>query len=54
MDSEEARKLSEKHGGHWGRHPDYSIEDWHYEVINHDTRLGYWDWVLHKLEEKEN
>lgn len=25
-------------------------EDWQYEVANGDTQLGYFDWVIHKLD----
>lgn len=28
----------------------YPEDDWKYEVANGDTRLGYADWVSHKLE----
>lgn len=48
--SEEAKKLADAHGGIWKNHPDYSAADWVYEVTNGDTRLGYWDWVLARIE----
>lgn len=48
--AEPALKLADKHGGTWGGHADYPVEDWQYEVANGDTRLGYWDWVLNKIE----
>ena len=41
--------LMETHGGSWGEHPRYPARDWQYEVANHDTRLGYWDWVAARL-----
>lgn len=28
----------------------FPISDWQYEVANGDTRLGYADWLNHKLE----
>jgi hypothetical protein len=28
----------------------YGWDDWKYEVRNGDTRLGYWEWVEHKVE----
>lgn len=28
----------------------YPLGDWQYEVQNGDTRLGYDDWVAHKIE----
>jgi hypothetical protein len=35
---------------HWDEHPKYPLEDWKYEVVNEDTRLGYWEWVNSKIE----
>jgi hypothetical protein len=29
---------------------EYPREDWKYDVVNGDTILGYWDWVIHNLE----
>lgn len=31
-------------------HPDYPKQDWKYEVTNGDTKLGYAEWVEHKIE----
>jgi hypothetical protein len=45
-------ELRDKFGGYWGKHPDYPVEDWTYEVGIGDTRLGYWDWVAAKIEEE--
>ena len=42
-------KLSEEHGGYWGEHPEYPVEDWIADVANGDTRRGYWEWVEAKL-----
>ena len=42
--------LAECHGGTWGEHPEHSVQDWQYEVANDDTRLGYWAWVMHRVE----
>ncbi len=36
------RKLQEQHGGEWGEHPDFPVEDWQQEVAADDTRKGYW------------
>lgn len=36
--------------GHWENHPDYPLDDWKQEVANDDTRLGYHQWVMHKIE----
>jgi hypothetical protein len=49
----DAELLVERYGGDrgvWGEHPDWPRQDWQYEVANEDTNLGYWDWVLAKLD----
>ena len=38
----------EKHGGHWGQDPNYPVSDWQSEIMNDDTRLGYWEWAYEK------
>jgi len=30
--------------------PDYPLEDWMYEVEDHNTRSGYWEWVASQRE----
>lgn len=30
--------------------PTFPLEDWQYEVANGDTRLGYSDWLHHRIE----
>jgi len=45
--------LADKHGGTWGAHPDYPVENWTYEIGYGDTRLGYWEWVDVKLQAAE-
>lgn len=42
------RSMLPEHG--WGEHPDYPLSDWKYEVSNEDTRLGYNEWLLDRLE----
>ena len=41
--------------GVWNEHPDFSKEDWQYEVSQADTILGYWEWAQqqeqHNMEE---
>ena len=37
-------------GSMWEENGDYPAEDWAYEVGNNVTRLGYWEWVTHKME----
>lgn len=44
-----AAQLEHKHGE---EHPDYTREDWREEVENGDTRLGYWEWVMHQVESR--
>lgn len=39
--------------GYWGAHPAYPVKDWLYEVRNGDTRQGYWDWVVARIEEEQ-
>lgn len=36
--------------GPWQDHPVYPVADWKYEVANDDTRLGYAEWVDHRIE----
>lgn len=36
--------------GHWGEHPGYPLEDWRLQVMNNETRLGYWEWVADCIE----
>jgi len=31
----------------------YPVSDWQYEVSNGDTRLGYEEWLSHKLDSEE-
>jgi hypothetical protein len=35
---------------HWDEIPGYPVEDWRYEVMNDDTRLGYSEWVENQRE----
>lgn len=47
------KQLIEKYdheNGKWGEHPDWSMEDWQFEVSKGGTRLGYWDWVVSQVE----
>jgi hypothetical protein len=46
-------EISIDHGGWWGSHPNYPLEDWQSEVANNDTRLSYWEWVTGKVSEDE-
>ena len=29
--------------------PDFPISDWKYDVMNEDTKAGYWEWVAHNF-----
>ena len=40
-------------GGWWGEHPSYPRQDWMDEAGENDTGLGYWDWVLNKIDQEE-
>ncbi len=42
-----------KNYGFWDDYPEFPSKDWAYEVSNGDTRLGYWDWVVIKMLDKE-
>ncbi len=44
----------QKYDGIWSNHPDYPVDDWRFEVMNNDTRLGYWEWAFNKVEEREH
>lgn len=35
----------------WGWHPHMPAESWRHEVAVGNTRLGYWDWAVHQLQE---
>ncbi len=40
-------------GGYWKEAPWYPVEDWVREVVNGDTREGYWESAMARREEKE-
>lgn len=44
-----ADELIKKYGV-WGEHPDFPVQDWRYQVINNETRIGYLEWVAAELE----
>ena len=48
-----AEQLRDKYGGYWEEHPKYPITDWHHEVADDNTRLGYWEWAAQRIEEDE-
>lgn len=43
--------LADEFGGVWGEHPGYPVDDWKCEAMDGNTRLGYWAWVSHKIEQ---
>jgi hypothetical protein len=49
-----AEQLREAHGGVWGEYLDYPVADWIMDARNGDTRLGYWEWVAHQVEARED
>ncbi len=51
----EEKVLSDYYGGWFdGECPEFPLEDWLCDVRNNYTREGYWTWVLHGLQDKEN
>lgn len=38
---------------YWREDPDHPRKEWKREVMNADTLLGYWDWVLERTQEQE-
>jgi hypothetical protein len=49
-ESETPDSLEAKYGS---EHPEWLRADWQQDVANGDTKLGYWDWVLHNIESHE-
>ena len=47
------KQEQEKYGGIWGEHPVYTVQWWGYEASENNTRLGYWEWVVHQIEAEE-
>jgi len=43
-------EFDNREDGRWGEHPKFTFGDWCYEAGAGDTRIGYWDWVLHQME----
>ena len=39
---------------HGEEHPEWPREEWRDDVANEDTRLGYYDWVAHQLNQPPN
>jgi hypothetical protein len=48
--SPEAYLLADEHGGIWKENDKFPVADWQRDVSEDNTRLGYWDWLLGKLE----
>lgn len=49
----ELNDFIKENGGVWGNHPDFITEDWKNEVMNGNTRLGYWEWCYHQVEDSK-
>jgi len=45
-------KIDEHIDGYWAPHP--LKDDWVVEVVNGDTREGFWEWLLAKKEEEDD
>lgn len=37
--------------GYWGSDPSNPWTEWKDEVVNTETRRGYWEWVAYRREE---
>jgi len=48
----DAAQLRATHGT-WGEDPDFPVEDWQHGVANDETRLGYWEWVEARIDERD-
>ena len=40
--------------GHWGDHPEWTVDEWILEVKEKNTRRGYWAWVADSIEGEES
>ena len=47
--ADETEKLRREYGS-GGDHPDWPRTEWQLEVGNLDTQLGYWEWVVHRVQ----
>lgn len=43
-------KLRREYGPH-GEHPEYNRDSWQHEVGHENVQIGYWEWMVHRLEE---
>lgn len=50
--AQETEKLRREFGPD-GKHPDWERTEWQLEVGELETQLGYWEWVVHRLQENE-
>jgi hypothetical protein len=37
-------------GSAWGEHPRYPFDEWKAEAARGDTRVGYLEWLRHRIE----
>jgi len=49
----EAFKITVEEQDIWKEDPEWTRNDWHREVRDDNTLLGYWDWVEHQKEGDE-
>lgn len=50
----EPHLIAKEHGGTWGELPAHWVSDWQYQVVECETRLGYWEWVANQLDSAED
>ena len=50
--AEAAEAMARKHGGWWREHPAWPLAKWCDEVVNDETRMGYWAWVVARIAEE--
>jgi hypothetical protein len=44
-------RYRDEDSGDWAEHPRYTMADWALAVLDQETQLGYWAWVLRQVEE---
>ena len=47
--ADETERLRREYGQN-GEHPDFDRLDWKSEVSFDETQLGYWEWVVHRVQ----
>ena len=52
LDDPESQKLANIYGW-WGQHPKYPRADWGSECFDNNTTLGYWEWVVGRIDDED-